>query len=85
MEAQNTSSKTATVWGQKNCKYCEMACKLLAQNKYYVDERKIDNVNWFLKDLHAVVPGARTVPQIFIGDMYIGTYDDLVGYLNANI
>ncbi len=73
--------KNAVVWSQKGCTYCTMACKLLAQNKIYVEERKIDNLDWYLSDLQKVVPGARTVPQIFIDDKYIGNYNDLVEYL----
>lgn len=78
---QNSTPTKAVVWGQKNCKYCEMACKLLASRGIYVDERKIDNVTWTLADLQKVAPGVRTVPQIFIDGLYIGNYNDLVGYL----
>lgn len=58
-----------------------MACKLLASKSIYVDERKIDNVTWTMDDLQKAVPGARTVPQIFIDGVYVGNYNDLVGYL----
>ena len=68
----------AIVWSQDNCAYCDRAKKLLASKEYHVQERNISSGTWSKADLVRAVPGARSVPQIFIGDRYIGGFDDLV-------
>lgn len=77
--------KTAIVWSQPNCQFCTMAKGLLTSKGYTVDERKIGLTEgpkvWTKQDLIEAVPNARSVPQIFVGEDYVGGYQDLVKYL----
>jgi glutaredoxin len=41
------------------------------------EERNIDN-NFTKEDMLKMVPDAKTVPQIFINDEYVGGYTDLI-------
>ena len=51
----------AIVWSKDNCPACYQAVQLL---KFKIEVKKIVTIT----DLHAVVPGARSVPQIFVDD-----------------
>ena len=75
------STKSSIVWSQSTCTYCVSAKTLLESKGYTVEERKIDGGQWSKKDLLDAVPSARSVPQIFIGDKYIGGFNELVKYL----
>ncbi len=67
----------AIVWSKDNCPYCDMAKKLLALKGIEYEERNINGDKWTREDLLSAVPTARTLPQIFIGDEYVGGYDKL--------
>ena len=69
----------ATVWTRDDCLYCSLAKKELHSREYKIDERNITSL-WSKEDLLKVVPKARTVPQIFINDKYIGGYNELMQY-----
>lgn len=81
-----TNSNKATVWSQSRCTYCDRAKTLLTTKGITYEERMIgqDEGNWTKEALYRAVPNARSVPQIFIGDTYIGGYQELVNYLNDN-
>ena len=70
----------AIVWSNVGCHFCEMAKTLLEQKGIEYEERNLAK-DWKVQDLLEAVPNARTVPQIFIDDKYIGSYDKLVEYL----
>ena len=70
----------AIVWSNVCCHFCEMAKTLLTQKGIEYEERNIAK-DWKIQDLLEAVPSARTVPQIFLDDKYVGSYDDLVEYL----
>ena len=70
---------TAIVWSNVGCTFCEQAKTLLKQKGITYEERNIAK-DWKVQDLLEAVPNARTVPQIFIDDKYIGSYDNLVEY-----
>ena len=70
----------AVVWSNIGCHFCEMAKTLLEQKGIEYEERNLAK-DWKVQDLLEAVPNARTVPQIFIDDKYIGSYDKLVEYL----
>jgi glutaredoxin 3 len=70
----------AIVWSNIGCHFCEMAKTLLEQKGIEYEERNLAK-DWKVQDLLEAVPNARTVPQIFIDDKYIGSYDKLVEYL----
>ena len=70
--------KTAVVWSQENCSYCKSAKDLLKTYGFEVEERKIgEGENYTKKDLLDAVPHARSVPQIFVGNKYIGGFNEL--------
>lgn len=78
MEASaNTKTHTATVYTKVPCGFCERAKALLT--KFQVDFEAID----LTADIDAqrelsARTGHMTMPQIFIGDEFIGGYDELL-------
>ncbi len=76
----------AVVWSKYHCPYCDQAKALLKQKGIIFEERKIGD-GFSKEDLLESVPGARTVPQIFLDDKLIGGFTELKKYLeeqNAN-
>lgn len=62
----------------QTCPYCVRAKMLLQQRGVSkIDEIRID-LDPSERDAMVARTGRRTVPQIFIGDTYIGGCDDLV-------
>jgi glutaredoxin 3 len=72
----------ATVWSKDTCSYCDLAIKELQNRKYKVVVKKLNKTH-SKEDLLKVVPNARTVPQIFIDDKYVGGYNDLMKYFSS--
>ena len=70
----------AIVWSNIGCHFCEMAKDLLKQKGIEYEERNLAK-DWKIQDLLEVAPGARSVPQIFVDDKYIGGYEELVEHL----
>ena len=71
----------AIVWSNVGCHFCEMAKTLLKQKGIEYEERNIAK-DWKVEQLLEAVPNARTVPQIFVDDKYIGDYNKLVEFFN---
>ena len=67
----------AIVWSNVGCSYCEQAKNLLKTKGIEVEERNIASGTWTVQQLQEAVPGARTVPQIFLNDEYVGGYKEL--------
>ena len=70
----------AIIWSNVGCHFCEMAKNLLKQKGIEYEERNLAK-EWKIQQLLEVVPNARTVPQIFVDDEYVGGYQDLDEYL----
>lgn len=66
----------AIVWSKYSCAFCEQAKALLKRNNIDFEERKIGE-DWTREQLLEAVPTARTVPQIFLNDEYIGGFTEL--------
>jgi glutaredoxin 3 len=66
----------ATVWSKYHCPYCDQAKALLKQKGIEFEERKIGD-GYTKEDLLEAVPTARTVPQIFLGEEYVGGFTEL--------
>lgn len=66
----------AIIWSREACPYCVSAVRLLENKGIDYEERKIGE-GFTREDLLQVVPEAKTVPQIFLGEEYIGGYTDL--------
>jgi len=67
----------AIVWSNLGCSYCEQAKKLLQSKNIEYEERNIAHGTWTVQKLQEAVPGARTVPQIFLDEEYVGGYQEL--------
>lgn len=70
----------AIVWSKDNCPQCLQAKNLLELKGIDYEERKIGS-GYSKEDLLAVVPTARSVPQIFINEEYIGGFTELKSIL----
>ena len=67
----------AIVWSNVGCSYCEQAKKLLKSKDIEYEERNIAHGTWTVQQLQEAVPGARTVPQIFLDEKHIGGFQEL--------
>jgi len=80
----STNSTNAIVFSQENCVACNSAISLLKRDGYTVEVRKIgEGGTWTKKDLLELVPNARSVPQIFVGDYYVGGLPQLKQFLES--
>ena len=66
----------ATVWSKNNCSNCDQAKALLTSKGIQFEEKKIGD-GWTKEELLEAVPTARTVPQIFLGEEYVGGFTEL--------
>jgi len=76
------------IFGRPNCAWCDRAKELAAIQKAPFIYRDFTKDPGTLAELKRRAPGARTVPQIFIGERLIGGYTELAalitdGKLNA--
>lgn len=66
----------AIVWTKDSCAYCIQTKQLLDTKGIMYEERKIGS-DWTKEQLLEAVPTARTVPQIFLDEQYVGGYQEL--------
>jgi glutaredoxin 3 len=66
----------AIVWSKNHCPFCDQAKALLTQRGIEYTEKKIGE-GFTREDLLEAVPSARTVPQIFLGEEYVGGFTEL--------
>ena len=76
--------KHAVVWSQPNCPGCNTAKALLAQQGYDVEVKMLDGTELTKEDLFRAVPGARSVPQVFINGELVGGLNELVKVLKGD-
>lgn len=74
----------AIIWSKPNCPYCVKAKALLTNNNISFEERVIGE-EWTKEQLLEHVPNARTVPQIYLNNEYVGGYDDLQKKLGGEV
>jgi glutaredoxin len=72
----------AVVWSKYHCTFCDQAKALLNQKGIPFEERKIGD-GWTTEELLEAVPTARTVPQIFLNEEYVGGFMELKQRLAA--
>lgn len=72
----------AIIWSKYHCTFCDQAKALLTQKGIPFEERKIGD-GYSKEELLEAVPNARTVPQIFLNEEYIGGYNELKQRLAA--
>lgn len=70
----------AVIWSKDQCPYCDQAKRLLTSRGITYEERNI-NHGYTREQLLEAVPGARTVPQIFLDDQLIGGFTELREHL----
>ena len=75
---------TAIVWSKPNCPYCEQAKSLLSLKGIPFEVRTINGISWTKEHLLEQVPNARSVPQIFINEAYIGGFTELKKYFEKD-
>jgi glutaredoxin 3 len=69
--------KKVTIYSKENCPFCDMAKRLLKEKSVVdINEIQID-VNAEERDNMIKKTGRMTVPQIFIGELHVGGFDDL--------
>ena len=66
----------AIVWSKDQCPYCVQAKALLESRGIEYEERNINN-GWDKDDLLTAVPGARTLPQVFLDEELVGGFNEL--------
>ena len=72
----------AIVWSKPACVFCEKAKSLLKMKGIEYEERNIAQ-GWKVQDLLEAAPNAKTMPQIWLDDKYVGGYYELEAELNG--
>lgn len=67
----------AIVWSKDGCGQCIQAKSLLKSKNIQFEERNIQGGTWSREQLLEAVPTARSLPQIFMNDEYVGGYNEL--------
>lgn len=63
------------IYTTKICPYCVMAKRLLTQKGAAYTEINVDDTQ--VREEMMRKTGRRTVPQIYIGELHVGGFDDL--------
>ena len=72
----------AIIWSKENCPFCVQAKALLESKGIEFEERNV-SADWTREQLLEAVPTARTLPQIFLDDNYIGGFTELRRHLQG--
>ena len=73
-----------TIFTKLVCPYCVRAKQLLQHKGVEFEEIRVDTNPDKLSEMLERSNGARTVPQIFIGDTHVGGSDDMYALHRAN-
>jgi glutaredoxin 3 len=65
------------MYSSQVCPYCRMAEKLLATKGVTEIEKVLIDLDPTKREEMMLRTGRRTVPQIFIGEVHVGGFDDL--------
>jgi glutaredoxin len=66
----------AIVWSKDSCSFCTQAKALLESKGIEYEERNVSQ-NWTREQLLEAVPMARTLPQIFLDQEFVGGFTEL--------
>jgi glutaredoxin len=72
--------KNVEIYSKSNCVFCDKAKNYFSQNDISYVEHNVEIGDVF-DTLMSRNPNARTMPQIFINDVLIGGYTDLIEWL----
>lgn len=64
-----------TIYSKNNCIYCDKAKHALRDQE--VEVKNVEENRDFFAELLSKVPNARSMPQVFRGDEYIGGFTEL--------
>ena len=71
-----------TIYGKTNCGFCTKAKDLVESKKFKYEYKDVGISQATLDELQSrVLTPVKSVPQIFIRDKHIGSYSDLIRYL----
>lgn len=65
-----------TIWGRPGCSWCDEAREICVQYNIKYEYISADTQEK-IAELRELVPGVKTVPQIFWNNRYIGGYEKL--------
>jgi glutaredoxin len=71
------------IYGKPGCGNCIAAKELLTRNNQSFVEYTL-GIDYTVEVLLEMVPSAKTVPQIFYNDQYVGGYSQLIERLKYN-
>lgn len=71
------ATPTIDIYTKFGCGYCFRAKQLLDRKGAAYNEYDVTMGGPKKEEMHERAPDARTVPQIFIGDTYVGGSDEL--------
>jgi glutaredoxin 3 len=69
--------KKVVIYTGPMCNYCSAAKHLLNKKKVNYTEFDIGTDSSKMKEMQERTKGARTIPQIFIDETYVGGYNEL--------
>ncbi len=67
----------ALIYGKNNCIWCDRAKNLLDEHNIEYEFRNIEVEPKYREEMSIKLPTARTVPQIFLDDQYVGGFNEL--------
>lgn len=65
------------IYTKATCGYCMMAKRLLSRKGVAFEEYPVGSDATKFEEMKRRAEGGRTVPQIFVGDVHIGGFDDM--------
>ena len=72
------SDAPVVIWTNRGCGACVQAKRLLDEKRVTYKERRLKNDPAIQRSFARATGGARTVPQIVVGEHHVGGFDDLV-------
>ncbi|HJL97290.1 MAG TPA: glutaredoxin domain-containing protein [Candidatus Poseidoniaceae archaeon] len=72
------------LYTNRGCGACVNAKRLLDSKKVNYVEKKLGSSKRIDAEFHIRTNGSKTIPQIFIDDEWIGGFEELLTYENAN-
>ena len=69
--------KKITIYTTPFCPFCVRAKQFFQQNEMKFEEIDVERNPELRRKISSANNGFRTVPMIFVGDIFIGGYDDL--------
>lgn len=71
------------IYGKDGCSFCDKAIQLVHENRIRFSYYKI-GTDLTLEEFQEKFPGVKAVPAVTTYGMYIGGYNELVGYVEEN-